>query len=140
MKGIKLSHSPHPRHAGAIISLAIIILAGLSAAPVFAQPAPSQALRELLRAPVPDNDRAREYQETLDRAVAGRIRNFERRPGVFSAGRNSTYSLGAMAFCHYSPISEHHGDPRIVALFSDALNQWADGVDELALEAPHGLA
>lgn len=83
-------------------------------------------LREILRPEIADNARTRRYQSYLDESVAryvGGLRD-DNTP-LYKSGRRGQ-SPGAMAFCHFSPLSEHHGSDEIVELFSKSLGFWSD--------------
>jgi hypothetical protein len=117
-----------PRLASVACWLLAVCLASLAARAAEPQAKPSDQLRKLLLAAVPDNPRTRRCQAALDDAVSGALERFRRRPGYYAPGRDSTYALGAMAFCYHSPLSKHHGNEEILKTFSDAAEKWADGI------------
>jgi len=126
--------------------------------------------------PVPDNVRARGYQEIMDRyldrvkTVWDIDRGFRGSTGirlphetvddywelsetdrtrvtsaeaaaVYSAmaGRDGTATLGVAAFCYYSHLSQHHGDPKVLQFFQNGLATFTGSIRHDGVMASCGL-
>jgi hypothetical protein len=99
--------------------------------------------RVLLRKPA-DTARTRRYQAVIDQWVDHTMPSWDLATGMIAAdppltGRSATAPLALAAFCWHSPLSRHHGDPRLLAFFAAGLDTFTGSIREDGLMERFGL-
>lgn len=101
-------------------------------------------LAAVLLKPLTDCRHTRRYQAAMDRLIDDLKTKWNLDSGLVTgatatSGREATAPMCWAAFCWYSPLSRHHGDPELLRFFAAGLRTFAEAIDNSGATSRNGL-
>ncbi len=101
-------------------------------------------LAAVLLKPLADCRHTRRYKAAMDRLIDNLKTKWDLDTGLTAgdsatSGRAATAPMCWAAFCWYSPLSRHHGDPELLRFFAAGLRTFAESIDDSGNTTRNGL-